>query len=53
MFAFFSDETYIYLVMELCYSGQLYGFLKKKRRVGEDMTKNIVQQVCKALDYMH
>lgn len=53
MYAFFSDKTYIYLVLELCFSGQLYGFLKKKRKVPEDMTKNIVQQICRALDYMH
>jgi hypothetical protein len=39
--------------MELCYSGQLYGYLRKKRRLGEDMAKNIIGQVCKALDYMH
>lgn len=53
MYTFFSDATYIYLAMELCYSGQLYGYLKKKRRIPEEMTKNIVQQICRALDYMH
>ena len=39
--------------MELCISGQLYGYLKKRRRIPEDMTRNIVSQVCRALDYMH
>jgi serine/threonine protein kinase len=53
MYTFFSDKTYIYLALELCFSGQLYNFLKKKRKVNEDMTKNIVQQICRALDYMH
>ena len=53
MFGFFSDADFIYLAMELCISGQLYTFLKKRRRVPEDMTRNIVSQTCRALDYMH
>ena len=53
MYGFFSDNTFIYLAMELCISGQLYGYLKKRRRIPEDMTRNIVSQVCRALDYMH
>jgi serine/threonine protein kinase len=53
MYAFFTDETHIYLVMELCYSGQLYNYLKKWRRLPEEATRSIVLQICKALDYMH
>lgn len=53
MYAYFFDETHIYLVMELCYSGQLYNYLKKWRRIPEDATRSIVLQICKALDYMH
>lgn len=53
MYAYFADQDYIYLVMELCYSGQLYSYLKKWRRLPEDATRNIVLQICKALDYMH
>lgn len=53
LFSFFCDSRYIYLVEELCYSGQLYTFLKKKKKLPEDLTKNIVQQICRALDYMH
>jgi serine/threonine protein kinase len=53
MYTFFSDTQFIYLAMELCFSGQLYGYLKKRRRVPEDVTKNIVSQICRALDYMH
>jgi aurora kinase, other len=53
MYNFFADEKYIYLMLELCYSGQLYEFLRKKRKIPEDMTRNIVQQICRALDYMH
>jgi len=53
LYAFFSNEKYIYLVMELCCSGQLYSFLKKKRKLPEDLTKVILKDTLKALDYMH
>lgn len=53
MFAFFSDKNYIYLALELCFSGQLYNFLKKKRKIPEDMARFLVNQICRALDYMH
>jgi serine/threonine protein kinase len=39
--------------MELCCSGQLYGFLKKKRKLPEDLAKAILKDALKALDYMH
>jgi len=53
MYTFFADKTYIYLALEVCFSGQLYNFLKKKRKLNEDMTRYVVQQICRALDYMH
>jgi aurora kinase, other len=53
LYTFFCDQRYIYLVMELCLSGQLYGFLKKKRKLNEDLTKVILKDTLKALDYMH
>lgn len=53
LYTFFSDERYIYLVMELCTSGQLYGFLRKKRKLNEDLAKVILKDTLKALDYMH
>jgi aurora kinase len=53
LYTFFCDLNFIYLLLELCYSGQLYDFLKKKRKLSEPLTKNIVQQSLKALDYMH
>lgn len=53
LYAFFSDHHYIYLLLELCFSGELYDFLKKKRKIPEPYTRNIMQQTLKALDYMH
>lgn len=53
LYTFFADEAHVYLVQELCYSGQLYSLLKRKRKLGEELTRVIVQQICRALDYMH
>lgn len=53
LYTFFCDHQFIYLALELCYSGELYDFLKKKRKLSEPLTKNIIQQTLKALDYMH
>jgi aurora kinase len=53
LYTFFADEKYIYLVQELCYSGQLFLLLKKKKALSEELTRNIVYQICRALDYMH
>lgn len=32
---------------------ELYGLLKKKKRLSEDLTKIILKDSLKALDYMH
>jgi len=53
LYNYFADEKYIYLVQELCYSGQLFLLLKKKKALSEELTRNIVYQICRALDYMH
>jgi serine/threonine protein kinase len=53
LFAFFSDENSIYLVMELCFSGNLYTHLRKESILPEYQIKPIIKQVCHALEYMH
>jgi serine/threonine protein kinase len=35
LYTFFADHKHIYLVQELCSSGQLYCLLKRKRRLTE------------------
>jgi aurora kinase len=35
LYTFFADEAHVYLVQELCYSGQLYTLLKRKRKLNE------------------
>lgn len=40
--------------MELCTSGQLYHFLKKKKTaISEELSKVIIRQICQGLDYIH
>lgn len=53
LYGWFAEEDQVYLILELCYSGQLYSYLKRWRRVPEDATRSIVLQVCRALDHMH
>ena len=33
LYTFFTDDKYVYLVQELCYSGQLFAFLRYKKSV--------------------
>ena len=33
LYTFFSDEKAIYLIQELCASGQLYDLLRRKRKI--------------------
>lgn len=53
LYAFFADQEYIYLVMELCTSGHLYDFVKNKNVLKEDDCKIIVKQLCQGVDYLH
>jgi len=53
LYTFFSDSQHIYLVLELCSSGQLYNFLKKHQPIHEDLAKVIIRQICQGIDYLH
>ena len=53
MYTFFKDKDCIYLVLELCFSGQLYSFVKKKQQLNEDLARVIIKQICQGLDCMH
>ena len=53
MFTFFADEECIYLVLELCVSGQLYTFLRKQKCINEELAKVIIRQISQGLDYIH
>lgn len=41
------------MAMELCSSGNLYGFLQRKGQVCERMARSIVKQICQAMEHLH
>lgn len=53
LYTFFFDDKSIYLVFELCASGQLFNFLKNNKLVKEQHAKVIIKQICQGLDYIH
>lgn len=53
LYTFFSDKEFIYLVMELCISGQLYDFIRKQKYLEEDLVRVIIRQISQGLDYIH
>lgn len=53
LYAFFSDEQHLYLMMELCCGGNVYGSLKKEGRLAEERVRTIIRQVCFAIEFMH
>jgi aurora kinase len=46
LYGFFDDNLYLYLVLELALSGQLYTILKDKKRFSMNTTAYIIRQVC-------
>ena len=53
LFAFFCNEEYLFLLMELCTSSHLYNFLRVHQSLSEPHTKLIVRQLCQGVDYLH
>jgi aurora kinase, other len=52
IYGFFSDESYVYLIMEYMPDGSLMQ-VKKKRKVAEAQVSLYVRQICLGLKYMH
>jgi serine/threonine protein kinase len=63
LFAFFEDDTHVYLVMELCRHGELYRYLQRRRqasdppgslgRLSEAEARGVMMQVVNGLMYLH
>lgn len=47
------DDQFVYMVLELCHSGNLYKHLKTHGPVSEAQAIEIVRQILNALDYLH
>jgi serine/threonine protein kinase len=53
LYHFFEDETYIYLILELAENGNLFQYIRKKKRLSEPEAFVYFFQTCLAIDYMH
>ncbi|CAF3668461.1 unnamed protein product [Adineta steineri] len=50
---YFTDDKYVYLILELCSGGDLERYLKEKKSLSESETQHIVKQVVNGLVYLH
>jgi aurora kinase A len=53
LYAFFHDATRVYLVLEYCEKGELYGYLQKMIRFPEPLAAKFIRQLAEALQYLH
>lgn len=53
LYGYFSDEEYVYLLIEYCIGGQLLERLRGERRMNERDVALIMKQVCEGIDYIH
>ena len=49
----FQTPKYLYLVLELCTNGDLYGFIEKKKKLDEAVCRFYLAEVILALEYLH
>lgn len=49
----FQTPKYLYLILELCSNGDLYGFIEKKGKLEESVSRFYLAEVILALEYMH
>lgn len=49
----FEAEKYIVFVMEYCAGGELFGLIKKYRRLSEDVSKFYIIEIFLGLTYLH
>ncbi|KAJ2997891.1 hypothetical protein HDV02_005076 [Globomyces sp. JEL0801] len=53
LYNYFEDSTYVYLIMELCENGTLFQYLKERKCLSEDQSRNILNQLVNGLLYLH
>jgi serine/threonine protein kinase len=49
----FIDKEFVYLFLEPCLDGDLFATCKRKGRLSEKEAREVVKQVCSAVEYMH
>jgi len=53
LYSFFADEDHLYLILEVCCGGNIYGYLQKEGRFPEEKARGILKQVSHAIEFMH
>eukprot|EP00035_Acanthoeca_spectabilis_P021519 m.438696 g.438696 ORF g.438696 m.438696 type:complete len:308 (+) comp18274_c0_seq1:32-955(+) len=53
LFAYFTDKTRVYLILEYAPKGELYKAMQEVGRFDEARTANYIKQLCEALKYTH
>eukprot|EP00123_Amoebidium_parasiticum_P021595 comp70165_c0_seq1/m.48102 comp70165_c0_seq1/g.48102 ORF comp70165_c0_seq1/g.48102 comp70165_c0_seq1/m.48102 type:complete len:371 (-) comp70165_c0_seq1:50-1162(-) len=54
LFNYFEDSNYVYLVLEMCESGELHRYLRDRGQpISEDEARRMVGQIVKGLEYLH
>merc|ERR1719225_2022107 len=54
LISYFEDNTYVYLVLELCHNGELARYLRNtKHAFSEPETRVIFEQVVSGVKYLH
>lgn len=53
MHSAFQNEKKLFLTLEYCPGGELFGLLSKKKRLSEDQARFYSAQILLALEYLH
>jgi serine/threonine protein kinase len=53
LYDFFSDESNIYLLLELACDGHLFDLLTQKMTLSEETTSIVVREITEGVNYMH
>lgn len=53
MHSAFQNDKKLFLVLEYCPGGELFGLLSKKKRLSEDQARFYAAQILLALEYLH
>ena len=49
----FWDERHVYLILELCLGGELFGYLRRHNKFAEDQARFYAASVASAFDHIH
>ena len=53
LYEYFETDKYLLFVIELCAGGDLLNYVRRRRRLSEDVAKCLFKQIVEALAYCH